>query len=48
MRADCHNYYHASSGANVTQWPRTHFVYYLMSRTLPRFALRYSGRRRRP
>ncbi|WP_021594260.1 flavin-containing monooxygenase [Actinomadura welshii] len=51
MRADCHNYYHASSGANVTQWPRTHFVYYLMCRTLPYLGLRYSGKRpatRRP
>ncbi len=35
----CHNYYHSPSGANVTQWPRTHIVYYLLCRILPRFGL---------
>ncbi|GIH24142.1 alpha/beta hydrolase fold-3 domain-containing protein [Acrocarpospora phusangensis] len=41
MNSGCNNYYHSSSGANVTQWPRTHFVYYLLCRTLPRSALIY-------
>ncbi|GAA0419787.1 flavin-binding monooxygenase [Acrocarpospora corrugata] len=44
MDSGCHNYYHSPSGANVTQWPRTHFVYYLLCRTLPRAALIYQGR----
>jgi cation diffusion facilitator CzcD-associated flavoprotein CzcO len=44
MGAGCHNYYHSPSGANVTQWPRTHFVYYVMCRILPRFALVYRNR----
>lgn len=39
MEAGCHNYYHAPGGANVTQWPRTHLVYYLLCRLLPRAAL---------
>ncbi|MEO3860324.1 NAD(P)/FAD-dependent oxidoreductase [Acrocarpospora sp. B8E8] len=41
MDAGCHNYYHSPSGANVTQWPRTHFVYYVLCRTQPRSALSY-------
>ncbi len=44
MDSNCHNYYHSPSGANVTQGPRTHFVDYLMCRTLPRFALVYRDR----
>ncbi|MBO3747377.1 NAD(P)/FAD-dependent oxidoreductase [Streptosporangiaceae bacterium NEAU-GS5] len=44
MDAGCRNYYHSPSGANVTQWPRTHFVYYLMCRIVPRFALVYRKR----
>jgi len=43
MDAGCNNYYHSSSGANVTQWPRTHLVYYLLCRTLPRRGLVYQG-----
>ncbi|MEU8402533.1 NAD(P)/FAD-dependent oxidoreductase [Nonomuraea sp. NPDC048892] len=48
MDAGCNNYYHSPSGANVTQWPRTHFVYYLLCRTLPTFGLVYQGRRTAP
>lgn len=43
MNAGCNNYYHSPSGANVTQWPRTHLVYYLLCRTLPRRGLVYEG-----
>jgi cation diffusion facilitator CzcD-associated flavoprotein CzcO len=33
----CHNYYHATTGKNVTQWPRSHTVYRLATRfVLPR------------
>ena len=39
MEAGCHNYYHAPSGANVTQWPRTHLAYYVLSRTAGRAGL---------
>ncbi|MFI7449118.1 flavin-containing monooxygenase [Nonomuraea sp. NPDC049714] len=48
MDAGCNNYYHSSSGANVTQWPRTHLVYYLLCRTLPRRGLVYQGWRASP
>jgi cation diffusion facilitator CzcD-associated flavoprotein CzcO len=41
MAAGCNNYYLSPSGANVTQWPRTHPIYYLLCRTLPRFGLVY-------
>lgn len=44
MNSGCNNYYHSASGANVTQWPRTHAVYYLLSKILPRFALVYRDR----
>jgi len=37
MEAGCTNYYHAPSGRNVTQWPRTHAWYYLVTKLLPRF-----------
>lgn len=39
MEAGCNNYYHSPSGANVTQWPRTHLAYYLLSRTAARVGL---------
>jgi cation diffusion facilitator CzcD-associated flavoprotein CzcO len=29
MATGCHNYYHAATGKNVTQWPRSHSVYRL-------------------
>jgi hypothetical protein len=40
MNAGCHNYFHAANGANVTQWPRTHFMYFLATRLLRRRGLR--------
>jgi len=40
MNAGCHNYFHAESGANVTQWPRTHFVYFFVTRLWRRRGLR--------
>jgi cyclohexanone monooxygenase len=40
MNAGCHNYFHAENGANVTQWPRTHFVYFLVTRLWRRRGLR--------
>jgi cation diffusion facilitator CzcD-associated flavoprotein CzcO len=39
MEAGCHNYYHSESGANVTQWPRTHIVYLVCTRLLWRWGL---------
>ena len=35
MEADCTNYYHAPTGRNVTQWPRTHAWYYVLTKVLP-------------
>ncbi|TDD34295.1 NAD(P)/FAD-dependent oxidoreductase [Actinomadura sp. KC06] len=35
MGANCTNYYHAESGRNVTQWPKPHGEYYLLTKTLP-------------
>lgn len=32
MNSGCHNYFTVAGGANVTQWPRTHFVYFLLTR----------------
>lgn len=34
MNSGCHNYYTSESGANVTQWPRTHWMYLLATRFL--------------
>jgi cation diffusion facilitator CzcD-associated flavoprotein CzcO len=34
MEANCTNYYHAPTGRNVTQWPRTHAWYYLVTKML--------------
>ncbi|MFI0405580.1 flavin-containing monooxygenase [Actinomadura sp. 3N508] len=31
----CTNYYHAESGRNVTQWPKPHGEYYLLTKALP-------------
>lgn len=39
MHAGCRNYYHVAGGANVTQWPGTHFLYAAVTRLLPRFGL---------
>ncbi|MBQ0826534.1 flavin-containing monooxygenase [Streptomyces tagetis] len=39
MEAGCNNYYHTPSGANVTQWPRTHLAYYVLTKTLARRGL---------
>jgi len=35
MEAGCTNYYHASTGRNVTQWPRTHVAYFVATKILP-------------
>ncbi len=45
MEAGCHNYYHAESGANVTQWPGTHLRYLVMTRLLGRHGIHLGGRR---
>jgi cation diffusion facilitator CzcD-associated flavoprotein CzcO len=37
MEAGCTNYYHAPTGRNVTQWPRAHAEYYVITKLLPRF-----------
>jgi cation diffusion facilitator CzcD-associated flavoprotein CzcO len=42
MNSGCHNYYTAENGANVTQWPRTHWVYFLATRFLARRGLVFS------
>ncbi|MDP3951867.1 NAD(P)/FAD-dependent oxidoreductase [Microbacterium sp.] len=39
MNSGCHNYYTSENGANVTQWPRTHWIYYLATRFLARRGL---------
>jgi cation diffusion facilitator CzcD-associated flavoprotein CzcO len=41
MESGCHNYYHSATGRNVTQWPRTHSVYYAVTKLLPPFGLLY-------
>jgi cation diffusion facilitator CzcD-associated flavoprotein CzcO len=41
MEANCNNYYHSATGRNVTQWPRTHAVYYAMTKLLPPLGLTY-------
>ncbi|WP_051792975.1 flavin-containing monooxygenase [Amycolatopsis jejuensis] len=45
MEAGCTNYYHSASGRNVTQWPRPHGEYYLLTKILPYFG--FVRRRRR-
>ena len=42
MNSGCHNYFHTAHGDNVTQWPRTHFIYYVLTRVLRRRGLRFS------
>jgi cation diffusion facilitator CzcD-associated flavoprotein CzcO len=39
LAANCSNYFYAPDGRNVTQWPGTRFMYWLMTAVLPRFAL---------
>jgi len=41
MNSGCHNYFTVANGANVTQWPRTHFIYYLKTRYTRHRGLRY-------
>jgi len=43
----CTNYYHSSSGANVTQWPLSAFQYWRVTRFPSPGAYRYEVRRRR-
>ncbi|MBO9577295.1 MAG: NAD(P)/FAD-dependent oxidoreductase [Microbacteriaceae bacterium] len=38
----CHNYFTDERGAVVTEWPRTHLVYWWLTRTWRRRGLRYS------
>ncbi|MFC4055884.1 flavin-containing monooxygenase [Actinomadura syzygii] len=35
MGANCTNYYRSESGRNVTQWPKPHGEYYLLTKALP-------------
>ncbi|QXJ25168.1 NAD(P)/FAD-dependent oxidoreductase [Actinomadura graeca] len=35
MEANCTNYYHSETGRNVTQWPKPHGEYYLLTKALP-------------
>jgi cation diffusion facilitator CzcD-associated flavoprotein CzcO len=39
----CHNYYHSSSGKNVTQWPYSHLTYACAIRVLPALGLRFKA-----
>ncbi|GAA2176040.1 NAD(P)/FAD-dependent oxidoreductase [Agrococcus versicolor] len=41
MSSGCTNYYTVASGANVTQWPRTHLVYLLRTRLTRGRGLRF-------
>ncbi|PZG46291.1 4-hydroxyacetophenone monooxygenase [Spongiactinospora gelatinilytica] len=45
MEANCTNYYHSKSGRNVTQWPKPHGEYYLLSKVLPYFGFTERGSR---
>jgi cation diffusion facilitator CzcD-associated flavoprotein CzcO len=38
----CHNYFTDEHGAVVTEWPRTHFIYWWLTRTRRRRGLRFS------
>ena len=38
----CHNYFTDAHGAVVTEWPRTHIVYWWLTRTRRRRGLRYT------
>jgi cation diffusion facilitator CzcD-associated flavoprotein CzcO len=40
MDSGCTNYYHDSSGANITQWPSSHLKYLVTVRTMGRRGLR--------
>ncbi len=40
VNGGCGNYYHAASGKNVTQWPRSHTFYRVATRLLLPWALR--------
>jgi cyclohexanone monooxygenase len=40
MESGCHNYYHAPSGANITQWPGAHLKYLLVTKLLHRIGIR--------
>jgi cation diffusion facilitator CzcD-associated flavoprotein CzcO len=44
-QAGCHNYFHAASGKNVTQWPYSAYLYGMLARGLPPLGLVYSRRR---
>ncbi|WP_433260986.1 flavin-containing monooxygenase [Actinosynnema sp. CS-041913] len=45
MEANCTNYYHSATGRNVTQWPKPHGEYYLLTKILPYFGfVRRKGR----
>jgi cation diffusion facilitator CzcD-associated flavoprotein CzcO len=37
----CHNYYHSSSGKNVTQWPYSHLTYACAIGVLPALGLKF-------
>lgn len=41
MSAGCHNYYTVAGGANVTQWPRTHLVYLIVTKLFGTTGLRF-------
>jgi cation diffusion facilitator CzcD-associated flavoprotein CzcO len=43
MNSGCTNYYHDTSGANITQWPGSHLRYLLVVRILGRRGLRPGG-----
>lgn len=40
MEAGGRNYYHAPSGANITQWPGAHLKYLVVTRQLHRIGIR--------
>jgi cation diffusion facilitator CzcD-associated flavoprotein CzcO len=45
LEAGCNNYYHSSSGRNVTQWPGDQYLYGLVTRVLPWVGLRFARAR---
>jgi cation diffusion facilitator CzcD-associated flavoprotein CzcO len=40
LETGCNNYYHVASGRNVTQWPGDQYLYWAVTRFLPRWGLR--------
>ncbi|GAA1868890.1 NAD(P)/FAD-dependent oxidoreductase [Pseudonocardia ailaonensis] len=48
LESGCTNYYHVASGRNVTQWPGDQYLYWAVTRFLPRLGLRLDTASRPP